>query len=58
VTRKLQHLLETTKSMGCELRSPYTSLGFVGITRLGKVKISPTGLFEPENRRHIETLVD
>jgi adenine deaminase len=58
VTDNLQGLLETAKHMGCRLRSPFTSLGFVGITRLGNVKISPSGLFEPAKKRFVDTLVN
>jgi adenine deaminase len=58
VTDKLQNLLEKVKCMGCQLRSPFTTLGFVGVTRLGRVKISPSGLFEPAEKRFISALVN
>lgn len=58
VTDNLQTLLETAKRIGCPLRSPFTSLGFVGITRLGNVKISPSGLYEPAKKRYIDTLIN
>lgn len=58
VVSKLQKLLDAIKDMGCGLRSPFTTLGFMGITRLGRVKLSPAGLFQTEEKRFLPSTIE
>ena len=57
VIKKLDHLLDALRDLGCKLRSPFTTLGFMGIVPAGKVRISEFGLFDCELKKVLPIIV-
>ena len=41
-----ENLLKAVCMMGCKLRSPFMTLSFMGLTALGRIRISDLGLFD------------
>lgn len=48
-----KNLLNAIHKLGCELRSPFTTLGFMGIMPLGRIKMCDQGLFDVELKKLI-----
>ena len=53
VVSKKENLLKAVDRLGCKLRSPFMTLSFMGLTGLGRVRISDLGLFDCELKKVI-----
>ena len=50
---KIENLLKAVRMMGCKFRSPFMTLSFMGLTALGRIRISDQGLFDCELKKVI-----
>jgi adenine deaminase len=57
VKQSLDVLLETAKSMGCSLDSPFMTLSFLSLLVIPKLKLGDMGLFDVENFRFVDVQV-
>jgi adenine deaminase len=57
VVRELEGMLGTIRGMGCELRSPFATLAFMCVSALGRIKISPKGLVDCDERRIVPVVL-
>jgi adenine deaminase len=57
VVDNLERMLGTIREMGCGLRSPFATLAFMAVSALGRIKISPKGLMDCEEKKIVPVVV-
>ncbi len=56
VVSDMRSVIEAAQALGCTLRSPFMTLGFMCVSPLGRLKISDRGLFDCEAKTDVPAL--